>query len=244
MKAAVLRTRTAHPTWGTRRLVHELRRYLPGISRHHVRHILRVARRQQPGPERRRRCRHPIPVGWHRVQMDIQQLPAIAGGTGFAYKISLIHLRTRLKYSEIHPNHRTRTVAAVLQRAQEWLPPFRLVWTDNAPEFTMRYTAHPERRTAFQRLVAARALLHGTSAPRSPWQNGIIERSHRTDNEELFHVLRFTDPEERRYQLRLYEMYYNTQRPHQGLDGQTPLAVFQQDYPAEASLRMLRRRSI
>jgi len=32
-----------------------------------------------------------IPVGKHRLQMDIQQLPAIAGSRGFEYKISLIH---------------------------------------------------------------------------------------------------------------------------------------------------------
>ena len=91
--------------------------------------------------------------------------------------------------------------------------------------------------------MAARQLLHGTSAPRSSWQNGFIERSHRTDNEELLHVRRFADAEERRYQLRLHEMDYHTQHPHQGLEGQTPLAVLQRDYPAEASLRMLRNRS-
>lgn len=239
----MLRFRRAHPTWGTRRLVDELRRRMPGITRHHVRHILRVAGQSRAGSRRRGRHRQPIPVGWHRVQLDIQQLPTVRGGTKFEYKISLIHLRTRWKFSEIHPNHRTQTVAGVVQRAQERLPPFFLVWTDNAPEFTMRFTAHPERRTAFQRLCAARNLRHATSAPRSPWQNGIIERSHRTDNEELFADTEFTDPEERRYQLRLWEMYYNTQRPHQGLAGRTPLEVFRQDYPAEAGLRMLTSRS-
>ncbi len=226
-----------YPGWGTRRLTQELRPVYPTLTRRVVRHILHTAGRLASAPPRHKRGRRPIPVGRHRVQMDVQQLPAIQGGTGFAYKIAVIHLRTRLKYAEIHSDHRTETVAGVLERARDRLPPFTLVWTDNAPEFTMRDTAHPERQTAFQRMLARLGLQHGTSAPRSPWQNGIVERSHRTDNAECFHVLRFTDPEERRYQYRLWEMAYNTQRPHQGLGGETPWAVYQREYPRHAQCR-------
>ena len=67
---------------------------------------------------------HHLPVGKHRTQMDIQQLPAIEGGTGFSYKISIIHLSTRYKYSEIHDNYSSQTVAGVYERALSRLPPF------------------------------------------------------------------------------------------------------------------------
>jgi hypothetical protein len=56
--------------------------------------------------------------------MDIQQLPAIEGQTGFEYKISIIHLRTRLKYSEIRTDATSPTLAAVLEEATRRLPPF------------------------------------------------------------------------------------------------------------------------
>lgn len=65
-----------------------------------------------------------IPVGKHRTQMDIQQLPAIEGNEGFEYKISIIHLSTRVKYSEIHDNYESKTIAGVYERALENLPPF------------------------------------------------------------------------------------------------------------------------
>lgn len=65
-----------------------------------------------------------IPVGRHRTQMDIQQLPAVAGNKGFEYKISIIHLSTRMKYSEIHDNCESQTIAEVYQRAFDQLPPF------------------------------------------------------------------------------------------------------------------------
>lgn len=56
--------------------------------------------------------------------MDIQQLPAIEGSSGFDYKISIIHLATRMKYSEIHDNSETATIAGVFERSLERLPPF------------------------------------------------------------------------------------------------------------------------
>lgn len=65
-----------------------------------------------------------IPVGKHRTQMDVQQLPAVGGGTGFEYKISIIHLSTRVKYSEIHDNYGAGTIAKVYENALERLPPF------------------------------------------------------------------------------------------------------------------------
>lgn len=103
----------------------------------------------------------------------------------------------------------------------------------------MRLSAHPERKTAFERLAQEHGLLHGKNKPHSPWQNGIVERSHRTDNEELFHMMQFTDPEERRYQLKLWEFYYNNDRPHQGLKGMTPFQVFKEQYSFETHIRML-----
>ena len=72
----------------------------------------------------RPKARGGIPVGKHRTQMDIQQLPAIEGNSGFEYKVSIIHLSTRVKYSEIHDNYETGTIAKVYEKALDRLPPF------------------------------------------------------------------------------------------------------------------------
>jgi transposase InsO family protein len=103
----------------------------------------------------------------------------------------------------------------------------------------MKYTPYPERLTTFERTIAALKMIHGRCRLRSPWQNGIVERSHRTDNEELFHCLRFVDSEDRRYQLKLWEYEYNTRRPHQGLGGRPPMDVYLSDYRLHATTRML-----
>lgn len=113
------------------------------------------------------------------------------------------------------------------------------MWTDNAFVFTLKLTAHPERTSAFQRLVWDLDLLHGTIKPGRPWQNAMIERSNRTDNEELFDPMRLEDSESRRYQLKLWEYYYNTLRPHQGLGLQRPMDVYLSEYKTHARSRML-----
>ena len=166
--------------------------------------------------------------------MDVQHLPAITGNRGQEYKISVIHLRTRLKYSEIHPHATSVLVAAVLERAVERLPPFYVVVTDNALIWTMAYSAHPERQTVFETTIARLGLRHGRIPKGSPWCNGFIERSNRTDNDECFHQQTFTSTAERQYMHRLWEMWYNVHRPHQGLKGLTPQAVFCRDYPYAA----------
>jgi len=103
----------------------------------------------------------------------------------------------------------------------------------------MRFSAHPERKSAFEQLASKLGLTHGKCKPGAPWQNGIVERSHRTDNEELFRVMRFKDREMRRYQLKLWDFEYNTRRPHQSLGGLTPMKVYLSEYRHHATSRML-----
>jgi len=140
-----------------------------------------------------------------------------------------------MKYSEIHPTATSRRIAGVLRRAIGRLPPFHLVGTDNAMVVTMANLPHPERRTAFERTVADLGVRHWRIKPRSPWQNGIIERSNRTESVEGFHQQEFSCSDHRRYGHGLWEMYYNDHRPHQGLDGAIPLAIFRRFYPIHAA---------
>lgn len=121
-RQAVLEARKADPHHGPVTIARELSERFPQANRGTVWRILHDEGKSQPKPPKSGH-RKPINVGRHRVQMDIQRLPAIEGGKGFEYKISIIHLRTRLKYSEIHDNYRSSTVAAVLRRALDRLPP-------------------------------------------------------------------------------------------------------------------------
>jgi hypothetical protein len=122
-RAAVTDYRRTHSGHGPIRIAEELRSQFAFANRGTVLRILQEEKMTRPQTPKRKEHK-PLPVGRHRVQMDVQQLPAIAGSKGFEYKISAIHMRTRLKYSEIHPTCTSEVVAGVLRRAMDQLPPF------------------------------------------------------------------------------------------------------------------------
>ena len=103
----------------------------------------------------------------------------------------------------------------------------------------MKYAYYSDRQTAFTKEVESDGRIHALIRKASPWRNGIIERSNRTDNEECFHQIRFTCSEDRRYQHRLWEMYYNNHRPHQGLQNKTPYQIYKEHYQFHAGARNL-----
>ncbi len=119
---AVVEYRKANPQHGARRMGFELKALYPISNRGTIALILQAKGLTRKTP--RRKTKWHIPVGKHRLQCDVQQLPAIQGQAGFEYKISFIHLRTRGKYSEIHPEQKSETIARVYRRALDHLPPF------------------------------------------------------------------------------------------------------------------------
>lgn len=121
-RQAVIAYRQQHPTHGPIRIAVELQATYPQAHRGTAALILQQAGLAQKC--QRGKPKWQIPVGHHRLQCDVQELPAIQGSQGFEYKISFIHLRTRWKYSEIHANQQSETIAGVYQRALDNLPPF------------------------------------------------------------------------------------------------------------------------
>ncbi len=120
-KQAVLSYRRQYPSHGPIRIAYELKNTYSFAHRGTVLCILQEAKLTKA--KAKKPLTH-LPVGRHRVQMDIQQLPAVEGGSGFEYKISMIHLATRFKYSEIHADSTTESIAGVFRRGLDALPPF------------------------------------------------------------------------------------------------------------------------
>jgi len=121
-RQAVIEYRLANPRRGPISIALALRHQFAQANRGTILRILHEEKLTRPAPPQKERKR--LNTGRHRIQMDIQQLPAVKGAKGFEYKISIIHMRTRVKYSEIHADCRSGTCADVLLRAMDLLPPF------------------------------------------------------------------------------------------------------------------------
>lgn len=238
-KEAIIHYRSENPKAGARTITWALSEEYGPMSHATISRFLRSQGLTRLRPKKPKEIK-PLKVGRHRLQMDIQQLPAIRGGKSFEYKISIIHMATRMKYSEIHDRVTAQTVAKAVKNALAHMPPFFLIWTDNAWEFTMKYTKWKDtRKTALDKLLDEWGFIHALIPKGKPWRNGIVERVHRTDNENLFHAIRFSSSEDRKYQLWLWDRQYNFNRPHQGLGGKTPADKFIEMFPIHANARML-----
>lgn len=123
---AIVAYREQNPGRGAIRIALALQGQFPFAHRGTVAVILKKHGLTRPAKRRHNEASWHIPVGHYRLQMDVQQLPAVKGNKGFEYKISLIHLATRWKYSEIHPEATSETVSKVYRRALDSLPPFLL----------------------------------------------------------------------------------------------------------------------
>jgi transposase InsO family protein len=92
---------------------------------------------------------------------------------------------------------------------------------DTAPEFLVRDNdgAYGE---IFTRRLQSMGIRDRPISPRSPWQNGYVERVIGSIRREcLDHVIVWSETHLRRV-LREYTLYYNTARSHLGLDKDAP----------------------
>lgn len=115
--------RKENPQAGARTIVAVLSRTYGPMSHATVSRFLKREALSRPRPPKAV-LRQPLKVGRHRLQMDIQQLPAVKGGEGFEYKVSIIHMATRMKFSDIYPELTAEVVVQALRKALAHLPPF------------------------------------------------------------------------------------------------------------------------
>jgi transposase InsO family protein len=92
--------------------------------------------------------------------------------------------------------------------------PFRIhtIRTDRGHEFQALFHWHVEEQ----------GMQHVYIKPRSPQLNGKVERSHRTDKDEFYQLLTYTDDIDLNHKLAQWENFYNDHRPHTAFHGLTP----------------------
>ena len=92
--------------------------------------------------------------------------------------------------------------------------PFRIrdVRTDNGHELQAKFHWHVENQ----------GIRHACIKPSSPQLNGKVERSHRSDQDEFYQLLDYTDDIDLRKKLIEWEQCYNFSRPRGAFNGKTP----------------------
>jgi transposase InsO family protein len=180
------------------------------------------SRLQVPAPQEVRRYEKTRPG--ELVHLDVKFLPALRNAR-WDFEFAAVDDFTREAVAWIATEQSARTAAAFLQRVLDELPyPIESVLTDNAWVFTMQRTFHQSRDTPFAALCRARGIRHRLVRPYRPQCNGKVERFFRTVNDECFNRRVLTTFHGRVRALERFIAYYNHERPHLSLGGQTPVA--------------------
>lgn len=111
----------------------------------------------------------------------------------------------------------TSEVVAFLEGCMRLYGLPRIVRTDQGPEF---------RSISFQKFIQKQGIRHEFTEKGSPWQNGNLESFHGKLRDECLSRNLFENPAQAKEVIEKYRIFYNTQRPHSGLGGKTPLEVF------------------
>jgi len=162
------------------------------------------------------------------VQMDVVYVRKYKGN--WLFQFSAIDSATRWKYSEIFQNQSNVESITFLENLMK-VAPFTIkgIQTDNATIFTNRYVGYVKsadpmkpKLHALDVLCEKNGITHYLIDPGKPAQNGKIERSNRSDREELWNHVSFGSVVGAKRELQTYLKFYNEEREHLGIDGLTP----------------------
>ena len=154
-------------------------------------------------------------VPGHHIQIDVKfvTLRNFEGNRVRRFQYTAVDDATRIRALKIYPRHNQQNAIKFIDYMIEKFP-FRIhtIRTDRGHEFQAQFHWHVEDK----------GIRHVYIKPRSPQLNGKVERSHRTDQEEFYQLLTYTDDVDLNKKLAEWERFYNLERPHGAFNGKTP----------------------
>lgn len=155
------------------------------------------------------------------VHFDTKKLPLLPGEAMIQPR-EWLHVavddHSRWLYADIFPDKTSYSSAIHVEETIRAMP-FRIetTYSDNGPE----YRGRPDH--SFVATCRRHGIDQKFTKPHTPRTNGKAERVIKTLMTEWHRRRRFLSREERRKFLYAYTRYYNQVRPHQSLNGQSPI---------------------
>lgn len=157
---------------------------------------------------------------WH---IDIKELTALKKWEKKEYLFAYIERITREVRIKVFDKATTENAEMFLWCVNRSLNyRIRKILTDNWLQFTMKYAYNKKWRTKFERMCDKLSIEHKTIKPYHPWTNWMVERLNWIIEQEVLTKIHFETSEERKYQLKLFEMYFNNDRMNCALEWLSP----------------------
>lgn len=169
------------------------------------------------------------------VHIDLKYLPTLENRAEFEF--AAVDDFTREAVVWVAGARSAQNATVFLERVVRTLPyPIEAVLTDNDLVFTMRFAYYRQRRTRFQQACTSLGIHHRLLRPYAPESNGKVERFIKTIDDECLAVHHPQTCRVRTGVIDQFVWFYNHQRPHLSLAGQTPV---QRRLAYQAQVRLL-----
>ena len=156
-------------------------------------------------------------------QMDVKYVPKICyvgtdGEVFFQY--TMIEEASRKRFIYAYKEQSSYSTVDFVKRAITYFgyAP-QTLQTDNGSEFT--HTAKTKRVHPLDLFCEENGITHKTIRPRTPWHNGKVERSHRSDQERFYNYLSFYFFDDLQIQMKRY-LYRSNSIPMPVLGWKSP----------------------
>jgi transposase InsO family protein len=167
-------------------------------------------------PPRKHDRRYPeLTVPGEKVQIDVKEVPynclkgAAKRDEKRLYQWTAIDECTRLRCIFGYWEHTPENSIDFLKKLQAAFPfPIQTVQTDNGTEFTYRFISEV-KSCPFEKALERAGIVHKLIAPRTPWHNGKVERSHRNDQRYFYDWEHFGDVDELNKKLAAHLVWSN-----------------------------------
>ncbi len=183
------------------------------LARHGVNRLVKTTSRREVHTKRYSKT-----VPGHQVQVDVKFISFKDSSHKRIrrYQYTAIDDATRIRTLQIYSRHNQANAINFIDYVIAKFP-FRIhtIRTDRGHEFQAQFHWHVEDL----------GIRHAYNKPGSPQLNGKVERSHRTDQEEFYQLLTYTDDVDLNKKLQAWQNFYNFNRPHGALKGKTPYEV-------------------
>lgn len=180
------------------------------------------------------------------TQNDVKHLPHMLPNEQKSYVYNFVDHASRWEfkkaYDSLGPSETRDFVERVIKRA-----PFT-IWrwqTDNGVEFTFKYVSHIDKpkKHVLDKICEKNGIKHVLIPPGEKELQGLVERSHRMDDDELYHRIRPTTLEELNRFLEAHCEWKNRSRRRKSLDWMTPYEWLNK-YRTETNKREEQARSV
>lgn len=164
-------------------------------------------------------------IDCHYLAKDV-----VRGVSDRLFLIAIVDDATRIVGMELISDIKSLTTMFATMRIlnyfkQAYNIEFKELLSDNGSEFGKKNIKSPADHP-FERLLMEMGIKHRYTRPYRPQTNGKIERFWKTIETDLLEDMTFDSIDHLMDELSQYIYYYNHQRPHQGINGDTPVSFF------------------